>query len=107
MKLIKWAWAFIPDPAKIWVAVIGCALILVTIAGIVYKIDKGGYDRCEGKYSSAALELKDSARKEILELEKKYDKIKSEIVNVKGENAVCGPRVELAIDRMPGASGSE
>lgn len=107
MKFFQWAWAFVPGPAKIWVAIGAAVIILGAIAGIVYKIDKGGYDRCEARYSSAALDLKDEARKKILKLEKDYAEIQKQIIRTEGPNAVCGPRVELAIDRMPGTPGSE
>lgn len=107
MKFFKWAWAFVPDPAKIWVIIGASVIIFGAIAGIVYKIDKGGYDRCEAQYSSAALEAKDKARKEILKLEEKYDAIRAEIISMEGENLVCGVRVEHAIDRMPGTPAGE
>lgn len=107
MKFFKWAWAFVPAPAKIWVIIGAAVIILGAIAGVVYKIDKGGYDRCEAQYSSAALEAKDKARKQILELEEKYDAVRAEILSIEGDNPVCGARVEHVIDRMPGTPASQ
>ena len=101
--------ALIPAPLRIYVMVGAGVLILgaLALAGIVWKIDRRGYNRCEASYSSAALALKDQARKDILELEEKFDEVRSEIHNTTGANPVCGPRVVLAIDSMPGAPGSE
>lgn len=107
MRFLSWIWAFIPAPAKAWV-ILGLVVTGLSLVGfMVYKIDKNGYDRCEAKYASASADQKDEARKEILKSEKQYDRIKTEIIQVQGDNAVCGPRVELAIDRMPGAPNGE
>lgn len=107
MKLLSLAWNFIPAPARIWV-VLGLVVVVVVALGVaVYKIDKNGYDRCEANYAAAALELKNKSREEIIKSGKKYDKIKTEIAKVKGADDVVGPRVELAIDRMPGSPDSE
>lgn len=101
MKWFKWAWAFVPEPAKVWVAIGGVLLILAAVGGIVWKIDQGGYNRCEGNYAKAAKDLKDSSREEILKVEGKYDSVKDEIYRNDGANSSVGPRVEHAIDSMP------
>lgn len=105
MKILKWLWAFVPAPAKIWVIVAGVALILGLLGFSVYKIQKWGYDRCETKHSNAVIDLKDSSRKEILKAEKHYDNIKTKIIKIEGDNGIAGPRTELAIDSMPRPSG--
>ena len=106
-KLINWAWGLVPEPAKVWVIVIGAALILGLLGFTVYKIQDWGYDRCEAKHNAASVALKDSSRKEILKSEKQYEKIKTKIVKVAGDNGIAGPRTELAIDSMPRPVGSE
>lgn len=105
MNFVKWIWAFVPAPAKVWVAIVGVALVIGALAGIVWKIDQGGYKRCEGKYAGAALDLKDESRKDILKVEEKYDGVKNEIIRQQGPNDPVGPRVEFAIDRMPSPPG--
>lgn len=102
MKALKWIWAFVPEPAKVYVAIAGAVLVIGALAGIVWKIDHNGYKRCEGKYANAAVELKDESRKKILKVEEKYDGVKNQIIRQQGPNDPVGPRVELAIDRMPG-----
>ena len=81
------------------------SVIVVIISGLLvsihYKIDSRGYKRCEGKYIAAEKSLKEKARRDILYLEDKYDRIKSEIIRTDGEDRICGPRVIHAINSMP------
>lgn len=103
-KFFKWAWALIPEGAKVWVAGIGIVLILALFAGIIYKIEKRGYDRCEAKYSKAETDHKTEVRPKIVTTEKKYAKVKNEIIQKTGPNNLVGPRVQHAIDSMPAPS---
>lgn len=82
------------------------AVIIAALAGIYYKIDAGGYDRCVAKYEKAAADQKTKAEAEILKTEKAYDKIKTKILRDRSPNDPVGPRVEFAIDslRDPDAS---
>jgi hypothetical protein len=104
-KLFKWIWVFVPQPAKAWVIVTGVVLILGVLGFSVYKIQDWGYDRCQTKHDNAANKLKDDSRKEILKAEKQYEKIKTEIIKIQGDNGIAGPRTQLAIDSMPRPSG--
>lgn len=106
-KLIDWAWGFVPEPAKIYVAIGGVAVILGLLGFTVYKIQDWGYNRCEDKHNLASVELKDSSRKEILKAEKQYDNIKTKIIKIEGDNGIAGPRTSLAIDSMPRPVGSK
>jgi|GEM_PF-4772326 len=38
MKILPWLWAFVPDSAKLWVALGLATLALSGVAVIVYKI---------------------------------------------------------------------
>lgn len=97
----------IPAPLRLWIALAGVALVLGVFGFIGYKIDKHGYDRCKDQHAVAAAEIKDKSRKEIITLDRKYDKIKNEIGEVEGADSLVGPRTELAIDRMPGSHHDE
>lgn len=105
-KIIGWIWALVPEPAKVWVIIIGFVLIMTVLGFSVYKIQEWGYDRCKAKYNAASDALKDSSRKEILKTEKQYEKIKTKIIKVEGANGIAGPRTELAIDSMQRPVGS-
>lgn len=100
MKGLFTLWSFIPSPAKVWVMV-GLAVAVMAIVGTVaYKIDRNGYNRCQEQHALASAEAKDVSRKKIIEAEKRYDKIKSEIAQIGGDDAVCGPRITHAIDSL-------
>lgn len=101
MNLIKMAWGLVPAPAKIWVAIAGVLMALAAVGFMVWKIDAGGYNRCEAKYAAAALEHQTDARWKILKVEDKYDGVKEQIYRKAGPNDPVGPRVELAIDSLP------
>ena len=105
MNLFLKLWAFVPAPAKIWVAVALAAIAVGGLGFMVWKIDRGGYNRCTAQYAAASVELKDKARKEILKAEKEYDNIKNELSQTRGADDPVGVRVELAIDRMPSPNG--
>lgn len=81
--------------------IVTLSLLIGFLYFLFYKIDKRGYDRCQSEYSAAAEKLKEEARVNIINSEKKYEKLKNEIIKIQGNNNVCGPRVEFAIDRMP------
>lgn len=100
MKILSALWNFVPTPARIWVMVGLAVAVLALVGTVVYKIDKGGYDRCEAKHDLASAQAKDEARKKIIEAEKRYEKIKAELSQIQGDDPVCGPRVNHAIDRL-------
>ena len=100
-------WGFVPEPAKIYVVIVGVLVILGVLGFSVYKIQKWGYDRCESKYTNAVVEHRDASRKEILKADKQYEKIKTEILRIEGDNGVAGPRTEYAIDSMPRPVGNK
>lgn len=100
-KFFSWVWAFVPAPAKMWV-IGGAVVLLLGLLGFsVYKIQKWGYDRCQDKHDAAIVDLKDSSREEILKTEKQYDKIRTKIIRIEGDNGIAGPRTQLAIDSLP------
>lgn len=99
--MIKWLWAFVPAPAKIWVLLGLIAAGGAAVGFVVYKIDERGYNRCQAAYTVAAAEHKEKARGEIIDSGKKYDELKKTIVRQVGPNDPVGPRVSTAIDSMP------
>jgi hypothetical protein len=104
---MSWLWALIPKSAKIWV-IVAVVLAIVSLTGLtIFKIQRWGYERCENKYTSAILDLRDSSRKEIIEAEKKYDDIRKKIIAVRGSDDTVGPRVVFAIDSLPGSAGGQ
>lgn len=106
-KLILKLWGFVPAPVRIYVIIAGVLAVLGVLGFSVYKIQKWGYDRCENKYAGAIVEHRDASRKEILKADKQYEKIKTEILRIEGDNGIAGPRTEHAIDSMPRPVGSK
>lgn len=72
-QIIGWIWALVPEPAKVWVIIIGVVLIMTVLGFAVYKIQKWGYDRSEAKHESAALVSVDKK----LDLKVKQDEIEN------------------------------
>ncbi len=104
MKILPWLWAFVPDSAKLWVALGLATLALSGVAVIVYKIDSAGFNRCEAAHTAAQAKQKEEARKNIIKSGKKYDEIKGDIIHQTTPNDPVGPRIGLALDRLPPAS---
>jgi hypothetical protein len=100
-KFFKWAWDFVPKGTKVWAVGIGITLALGLLVGVVYKIEKRGYDRCQAIHDKAEADHKEESRPKIVETEKKYEKIKNNINKKTGPNDIVGPRVKYAIDSMP------
>jgi len=105
--IIRGLFALVPAPMKIWVSLLGAALIAGMITAFIWKIDNNGYRRCEMRYSDTALKLNEKARGEILKVEKRYENIRREIDRKEGADDPVGYRVELAIDRMPSPPSGE
>lgn len=100
MSLIFRLFSLVPGPAKLYVVMALAVVALGTVSVFVYKIDRGGFNRCENRHSAASAKLKEEARKEIIKTEKKFDKIKDEVGKISGNDDGAGPRVTLAIDGM-------
>lgn len=100
MKFLK----LLPVTIRFWVYA-GLVFSALGLLFVVYcKIEKIGHDRCEARHVAASIELKDKARKEIIEVERKYEKIETKIDQVEAPDDVVGYRTELAIDSLPDPS---
>ena len=98
---MKWLWALIPAPFKIW-AIAGLVLAgLALVSLVVYKIDSRGYNRCKAEYAEAERKHQETARVEIVKSGKKYETIKKNVARLSGVDNPAGDRVTLAIDSLP------
>lgn len=100
-KLFSWAWGLIPLPMQVWAVGFAIVALLGALWGIYHRIEQKGYYRCEVSHVAAAAKAKDDARAKIIPSGRKYEKIKSEVAREPGLNDPVGPRVTLAIDRLP------
>lgn len=92
--------------------VIRLILLLVSVSSIIgfwlyihNRIEQAGFDRCEAAYEAAAKEQADKAETDIIEVEKRYEKIEHAIIRNRSPNDPVGPRVEFAIDSLPSPAG--
>lgn len=104
--LIAWLWGMVPAPAKVWVLV-GLSVAFFAIIGYaVWRIDHGGYNRCQSEHKEAQLQNEKNAREKIIKLEKERDILRAKIYKIQGPNDDVGPRTKFVIDRMRALHGS-
>lgn len=80
-------------------------VVMGALAGLYYKIDKGGYDRRDAEYKAAQKEADDAAKQKQLIIRKKSQENEDEIRNDSEEygDRPVGPVILRQLDRLRAA----